>query len=73
MNRSRIATPSRWAPWWAYLIPMLALNYLRQVILPPDEVGEAASVALALAIVAAAAALVTAVHRARGQRPARRP
>jgi hypothetical protein len=52
---------------------MLALNYLRQMVLPPDEVGEAASVALALAIVAAVAALVTAVHRARGQRPARRP
>jgi hypothetical protein len=65
MSQTPAPEPSRWAPWWAYLIPMLALNYLRQVVLPPDRVGGALSAALAIAIVAAVAVVVTALHRAR--------
>jgi hypothetical protein len=68
MNEPRHTPASRWAPWWAYLVPILALNYLRLVVLPPDETGgDAVSVALAAAITLAVVLVVTALHRARGR------
>ena len=56
---------SRWAPWWAYLVPIVLLNYLRIAVVPPREVGDAASIALFVATTLAVAAVVTALHRAR--------
>jgi hypothetical protein len=56
---------SRWAPWWAYLVPLLALNYLRQLLVPPGEAGDAVSVALFAATTVAVVLVVTAVHRFR--------
>jgi hypothetical protein len=56
---------SRWAPWWAYLVPVLAVNYLRQVLVPPGEAGDAVSVALFAATTIAVALVVTAMHRSR--------
>jgi hypothetical protein len=64
MNRE--PTASRWAPWWAYLVPILGLNYLRLAVLPPDETGgDAVSIALVAAITAAVVVVVTGLHRAR--------
>ena len=56
---------SRWAPWWAYLVPLLALNYLRQVLVPPGDAGDAVSVALFAATTVAVIAVVTVLHRMR--------
>jgi hypothetical protein len=66
MTEHRETTRSRWAPWWAYLVPILVLNYLRIALLPPGEIGDAASVALFVVTTLAVAAVVTAVHRGRG-------
>ena len=56
---------SRWAPWWAYLVPVLAVNYLRQVLVPPGEAGDAVSVALFAVTTIAVVLVVTAMHRLR--------
>jgi len=50
MSEPRVTGRSRWAPSWAYLVPILALNSLRQVVLPPGEAGDAISVAIAVAM-----------------------
>ena len=55
--------PSRFAPWWAYTVPFFVLNVLRQLLVPPGEVGDVVSIALFLATVLLVAATVTAVHR----------
>ena len=65
MTERHDTTRSRWAPWWAYLVPIVLLNYLRIALVAPGEVGEAASVALFVATTLAVAAVVTALHRAR--------
>ena len=65
MPDTRDPTPARWAPWPAYLIPIAAINYLRQVLLPPGDVGDAVSVALFAATAATIGTIVTAVHRIR--------
>jgi hypothetical protein len=58
-------TVSRWAPWWAYVVPIVAFNWLRQALVPPAEVGDAVSVALFAATTAVVMLLVTMVHRVR--------
>jgi hypothetical protein len=65
MTEPRNPTRGRWAPWWAYVIPILVVNYLRQVLVPPDEVGDAVSVGLFAATTAVIAVVVTALHRRR--------
>jgi hypothetical protein len=65
MTTSNTPAPARWAPWWAYLVPILALSYLRQLLIPPAEVGDAVSIAAFVVAAAAVAAVVTAVHRTR--------
>jgi hypothetical protein len=65
MTESRNNRRSRWAPWWAYLVPILALNYLRIALLPPGDVGDAVSVALFAATTVAVVVVVTALDRAR--------
>ena len=63
MNRNH-HTNGRWAPWWAYGVPIAVLNGLRQLVFPPGEVGDAVSIALFLATVSVVLATVTLVHRA---------
>ena len=63
MNNSRTPAPSRWAPWWAYLIPILAVNYLRQALVPPGDVGDLVSVTLVATTTAVVATVVTALYR----------
>jgi hypothetical protein len=24
----------KWAPWWVHLVPILGVNYLRQIVVP---------------------------------------
>lgn len=55
----------RWAPWWAYLVPVLAVNYLRQVLVPPGDAGDAISIALFAVTTIAVILVVTALHRLR--------
>jgi hypothetical protein len=62
MTESRNTRPSRWAPWWAYLVPILALNYPRIALLPPGDAGDAVSVAL-FAATTVVVVVVTLVHR----------
>lgn len=59
----RDPNPSPTAPWWAYLVPVLAANYLRQVLVPPSEVGDAVSVALFAATTVAVILAVSTVSR----------
>lgn len=63
VNDSHNSSPGRWAPWWAYLAPILGGNYLRQALLPPARVGDAVSIALAVATAGTIAAVVTALYR----------
>jgi hypothetical protein len=63
MNRN--VSSRLWAPWWAYTLPIGALNLLRQLAFPPSRVGDAVSIALFLATVAAVVVAVTAAHRMR--------
>ena len=42
------------APWWAYLIPFLALNYARALLIDTSGAGD-----IALALAAAALVFVT--------------
>ncbi|MFW3171977.1 hypothetical protein [Geodermatophilus sp. CPCC 206100] len=55
---------SRWAPWWVYLVLILAANYLRQLALPFGTLPEWGDVLLAVGIAAVLFVAVTAVHRA---------
>ena len=64
MNNTRNSA-ARWAPWWAYGMPIGAANLLRQVLVPPAEVGDAVSIALFAVTAAVIAVTVTAVHRLR--------
>jgi hypothetical protein len=48
------------APWWAYLVPFLALNYARAALVDTSGAGD-----IALATAALVFATVTALHRAR--------
>jgi hypothetical protein len=56
-------TNDRWGPWWAYAVPLFVLNVLRQAILPPGEVGDAASIGLFAATAAVVFLVVTAAYR----------
>ena len=62
MNRN-VSSRYNLAPWWAYAVPIGALNILRQLAFPPSRVGDAVSITLFLATVLAVAVTVTAVHR----------
>ncbi len=55
---------NRLAPWWAYLIPFLALNYARVLLVDTSGAGD---VALAFAAAALVFATVTAFHRTPGR------
>lgn len=61
---ARSDRPDRWAPWWAYTLPIGGLNVTRQIAFPPSEFSDAVNVALFVGIVGAVVALVTAGHRA---------
>ena len=50
------------APWWAYLVPFLALNYARAALVDTSGAGD---IVLALATAALVFATATALHRAR--------
>jgi hypothetical protein len=45
-------------------VPILAVNYLRQALVPPGEVGDLVSVALFAATTAAVVIVVTTLQRA---------
>jgi len=68
-STSRASTPSapssRWAPLWAYAVPIVVINLLRQLVVPPSEAGDVVSVALFAATVAIVVLAVTVVHRLR--------
>ncbi len=53
---------NRLAPWWAYLVPFLALNYARIALVETSTAGD---IALALAAAALVFTTVTALHRTR--------
>ena len=64
MTQSTRSRRSRWAPWWAYLVPILAVNYLRQALVARDQVGDLVSVALFAATTVAVVVVVTTLQRA---------
>jgi hypothetical protein len=55
-------------PWWAYAVPLFVLNVLRQLLVPPAEVGDAVSIALFLATVSVVAVSVTLAYRMASRR-----
>ena len=67
MNRN-VSSRYNLAPWWAYAVPIGALNILRQLAFPPSRVGDAVSITLFPATVLAVTVTVTAVHRIRFER-----
>ena len=58
----------RWAPWWAYVIPILAVNYLRQLLIPPGTLPETIDVLLAVGLGLGLAVVITTLHRRRPSR-----
>jgi hypothetical protein len=63
MNRTVSSRQALWAPWWAYTLPIGALNLLRQLAFPPSRVGDGVSIALFAGTVTAVVVAVTALHR----------
>ena len=57
------AAPSRWAPWWAYVVPLVGINQLRQALIAPSDVGDAVSVALFATTAILVALAVTVLYR----------
>jgi hypothetical protein len=55
---------SRWAPWWVYVIALIATNQARTLLLQPDDLPFAAEVGIGVASMALVAAVVTVVYRA---------
>jgi hypothetical protein len=58
----RAEAPSRWAPWWVYLIVIAPVNMAKEQLLA-GEVGVPLRAALTVVLVAAGIALVTVVYR----------
>lgn len=65
---ARPAGRSKWAPWWVYVVLLLAANALRQAIVPFGTVPEWANAVLAVTVAAALFVFITAAHRARAGR-----
>ncbi len=61
-------TPSRWAPWWVYVLVILGANYARQLIMPFGTLPEWAVVLIAVAISVTLFVVITAVHRVTNHR-----
>jgi hypothetical protein len=61
--KDRSAVASRWAPWWAYLVPVVGINQLRQAMIAPSDVGDAVSVALFATTTILVALVVTVLYR----------
>ncbi len=60
--------PSRWAPWWVYVLVIAPANLGKQQLLPAGADWWLVAVSTAL-VVAAGIAAVTAVYRASRGRP----
>ena len=54
---------ARWAPWWVYVIALVATNQLRTQWLVPGGLATWLEVVIGLGSMALVAALVTAVYR----------
>jgi hypothetical protein len=57
--------PRRWAPWWAYVVPIIGANLLKQQALGDAPV--AVNVAVTVALVAVLVAAITAGYRLLGR------
>jgi hypothetical protein len=55
---------ARWAPWWLYVIAIVATNQLRVQWLQPEDLATWLEVVLGVGAMALVAAVVTAVWRA---------
>ncbi|MGH3022429.1 MAG: hypothetical protein ACRDNI_02125 [Gaiellaceae bacterium] len=60
---TRLEQPSRWAPWWIYVLVIAPANLGKEQLLPADAAWWLRA-GLTAAIVAAGLAVVTAVYRA---------
>ena len=60
--QAREQRPSRWAPWWVYVIAIVATNQLRMLWQPDLAAG--LEVVIGVTAMALVAAVVTAAYRA---------
>jgi hypothetical protein len=60
----RSAAARRWAPWWSYLVLILAANYGRQAVVPADAIPNWVDAAIAIALAAVMFVAITAAFRA---------
>ena len=58
--------PSRWAPWWVYVIAIVATNQLR-MLWQPDGPAAGLEVVIGVTAMALVAAVATAAYRAVGR------
>jgi hypothetical protein len=65
MSERRHPTRSRWAPWWANVVPIVVANLVRQALAPPGEVDEGTSVGIFTLTALAIVVVVTGLHRMR--------
>jgi hypothetical protein len=54
----------RWAPWWAYVIALVATNQLRTRLLVPDGMATWLQFVIGVVSMLAVATLVTVIYRA---------
>jgi hypothetical protein len=55
---------ARWAPWWVYVIAIVATNQLRTQLLTPNDLATWLEVVIGLGSMALVATLVTVAYRA---------
>ena len=61
--QAREQRPSRWAPWWVYVIAIVATNQLR-MLWQPDDLATGLEVVIGVTAMALVAAVVTAAYGA---------
>jgi hypothetical protein len=61
--QAREERPSRWAPWWGYVIAIVATNQLR-MLWQPGDLATGLEVVIGVTAMALVAAVVTAGYRA---------
>ena len=59
----RAQRSARWAPWWIYVVAIVATNQIRVQWLQPEELATWLELVIGVAAMALIAAVVTVVYR----------
>ncbi len=65
--QEQATTPTKWAPWWIYLVIIVGVNYLRRAVVA-DGGAPAVRIVVAFAFSATLFIVITVVYRANMRR-----